>query len=488
MLLRLTTTRPVSPAPARDPAVDSTCAPAAQRGRWTPTISDLVLRSPDDTTAATAAPLDAPSGAGARKDAILEAVAVTAERLLGGDDWQARVDDVLRVLGAATRVDRVYIFEVRREDGLLLASQRHEWCGPGVEPQLDNPALQDVPFVEAGFGRWEQLLASGQAVYGDVADFPRSEQELLTDQGIVSLVVVPIRVQGRWWGFVGFDATRQTHRWAPAEVDALRASAGVLGAAIGQQRLVEELERSRTRYLEAYRREREAADRLRDLDRLRDTFLDAVSHELRTPLHTVIGASETLQAHTDRLTPERRAHLVDRLVANGHRLERLLSQLLDLNRLRTASLEVHREAVQLDELLRAAVRVCDPVSTLDVHVDAPQDTADLDPLLAERILVNLLENAAVHAGADCQVWVRARSLASDVRLTVADDGPGVPPAHREEIVAPFSHGTVRQPHAPGTGMGLAIVRQFAELHGGRAWYEDRAGGGAAFHVELATSG
>ena len=70
-------------------------------------------------------------------------------------------------------------------------------------------------------------------------------------------------------------------------------------------------------------------------------------------------------------------------------------------------------------------------------------------------------------------------------LVVDDDGPGVPPESRERIFQPLAHGTQRSPHSPGTGVGLALVAGFAELHGGRAWVEERPGGGASFNVLLA---
>jgi signal transduction histidine kinase len=97
-------------------------------------------------------------------------------------------------------------------------------------------------------------------------------------------------------------------------------------------------------------------------------------------------------------------------------------------------------------------------------------------------------NAAKHTPADATVWVRVRPRGAGVELVVEDDGPGVPEAMRDTLFQPFERGPSASPHAPGVGLGLSLVSRFAELHGGRAWVEDRAGGGASFHVLLASGG
>ena len=142
-----------------------------------------------------------------RHDAILEAVRFAAERFLGETtSWEANVRAVLRRLGEAAEVSRVYIFEnFRGEDGETLATQRYEWVAPGVSAQIENPLLKALPYREAGFGRWVEVLGQGELVHGHTRDFPESEQPELRAEEILSIVVVPIFVERRWWGFVGFD-------------------------------------------------------------------------------------------------------------------------------------------------------------------------------------------------------------------------------------------------------------------------------------------
>lgn len=421
-----------------------------------------------------------------RRDAILRAVAFTGERLLRPGAWAARIDDVLAELGHATGVDRVYVFRVRDEDGTLLTDQLHEWAADGVEPQIDNPELQGLPFVEAGFGRWEVELRVGGTIDGAVDDFPASEQEFLRAQAIDALAVVPVFVDELWWGFVGFDICDGARPFEAAEVAALRTAAGIIGAALAKERATEEADGHRARLAVALQRERDAAEQLRELERMRTAFLDGVSHELRTPLTVVIGIAETLRRDGDVLSPEDRHVLVSRLSSSAARLGDVLSHLIDLNRLRHDDDHVAAERTLVRPLVEGVVRSHRGVSGRAVEVDVRVESATVDSSLVTRILRHLLDNVAAHTAPDDTSWVQVRGTdAQGLHIVVADDGPGVPVRHHASIFEPFSHGDSQRPHAPGTGVGLSLVSGLALLHGGRAWCQDRTGGGAEFHVVLA---
>ena len=141
-----------------------------------------------------------------RRDAILVALAASTRRCLQVTSLDEAIRGILQELGRATEVSRVYVFENHVGDnGTLLTSQRHEWLAPTITAQTDNPDTQNFPWLAGGMGRWAELLKEGEAVRGLVKDFPPSEQEILTPQGIQSIVAVPIFVEHNWWGFIGFD-------------------------------------------------------------------------------------------------------------------------------------------------------------------------------------------------------------------------------------------------------------------------------------------
>ncbi len=178
-----------------------------------------------------------------RRDTILEAVAYAADRFLRMPDWEREVPAILARLGEATGVSRVYVFENHQgPDGELLTSQRYEWAAPDATPQIDNPDLQNFPYIRAGFSRWVATLSRGEAIYGWVRNFPESEREVLAAQDILSIAVVPIFVGGEWWGLIGFDECRFERVWTPAEMETLQMAANLLGAAIHRSRVYHRLE------------------------------------------------------------------------------------------------------------------------------------------------------------------------------------------------------------------------------------------------------
>jgi signal transduction histidine kinase len=121
-----------------------------------------------------------------------------------------------------------------------------------------------------------------------------------------------------------------------------------------------------------------------------------------------------------------------------------------------------------------------------VHVDAPSIVVPIDAAKVERIVENLVANAGRHTPGGTQLWVRVEPAEGGVAIVVEDDGPGVPVELRQAVFEPFRQGPGGpSTHSPGVGVGLSLVARFAELHGGRAWVEERPGGGASFHVFLA---
>ncbi len=125
-------------------------------------------------------------------------------------------------VGEALKVDRVYLFGLSVDDDLVLcASQLHEWCAPGVEPQADNPDLQDIPLHDAGYTRWVDSFQAYRPIHGPVDTFPDSERAILESQGIQSLLVLPVFAGGALFGFVGFDDCSFRRTWSNRERSAL---------------------------------------------------------------------------------------------------------------------------------------------------------------------------------------------------------------------------------------------------------------------------
>jgi PAS domain S-box-containing protein len=251
-----------------------------------------------------------------------------------------------------------------------------------------------------------------------------------------------------------------------------------------QKRAEDTLRQALERERQALERERQAAHQLRALDAMKNTFLDAVSHELRTPLATVIGIALTLKRAGSRLAEEDTVDLVDRLVANAGKLDRLLTDLLDLDRLSKGIVAPQRSRTDLAALVSRVATEWRQRSGRRLEVVVEPVVAWVDAAKVERVVENLLANAGRHTTPDTPVWVRVARRDKGVLLAVEDAGGGVPRELRAALFEPFRQGPGTHAHTPGVGIGLSLVARFAELHGGRAWVQDRPGGGASFRVLL----
>jgi K+-sensing histidine kinase KdpD len=206
----------------------------------------------------------------------------------------------------------------------------------------------------------------------------------------------------------------------------------------------------------ALQKEQKVAADLRELNEMKNSFLQAVSHDLRTPLTSIMGSALTLKRTELALSAEDATGLMEIIASNAVKLNRLLNDLLDVDRLSRGLVEPQRSQVDLRAMVDRVLRECE----------------------------NLVTNATRYTPTGSPIWVRAQMDGTDVLLVVEDAGPGVPYEMRETIFEAFRQGREQVLHSPGVGIGLSLVARFAELHGGSAWVEDRPGGGASFRVLL----
>ena len=251
------------------------------------------------------------------------------------------------------------------------------------------------------------------------------------------------------------------------------------------KRAEQALRRSEQKYSEAFHREREATRRLRALDEMKNTFLEAVSHDLRTPLTSILGSAVTLEQSGMDIPREDAVDLLRRIASNARKLERLLGDLLDLDRLQRGIITPQRRRIDVGALVRGAVREFEQLGGRKVECGSDELIANVDPPKVERIVENLLSNASRHTSPESRIWARVERREDGLLLVVEDEGGGVPDDLKDAIFEPFRQGPGPASASPGVGVGLSLVARFAELHGGRAWVEDRPGGGASFRVLLA---
>ena len=219
-----------------------------------------------------------------------------------------------------------------------------------------------------------------------------------------------------------------------------------------------------------------------DLLRSKADFVSGISKELQVPLEVIKGIANRL-ARGGEVSPAERRDLVDGLRLNADRLDGLVGDLIDVDRLTQRTVPVRRRPVRIAELVDRALEDID-TDGHDVRVDVGDVTANATPGHVERILRALVHNAVTHTPPGGTIEIGAVRDGDAVVLGVDDTGHGIAPADRLIVFEPLR----QLGDEPGMGLGLALVKRFAELHGGRAWVEESPSGGAAFRVILPDEG
>jgi PAS domain S-box-containing protein len=241
-------------------------------------------------------------------------------------------------------------------------------------------------------------------------------------------------------------------------------------------------------FREAERATRAARDAALETSRAKSDFIANVSHELRTPLQSILGFSEigALRARQDL----RLAELFADVHRAGQRMLNLVNDLLDLSKIERGAEPLDLRRLDLRPLAAEVARELAPLLAaralvLDTALGDENLVVLGDPLRLQQLLRNLLANAIRFSPAGGLIELAASHDADgDVRVDIADHGPGIPPAELESVFEAFVQSSATRDAAGGTGLGLAICRRIAQAHGGRVWAGNRADGGSGAVVTL----
>lgn len=221
-------------------------------------------------------------------------------------------------------------------------------------------------------------------------------------------------------------------------------------------------------------------------ERLRNSLLSAISHDLRTPLAALVGLADSMSMTQPPPTGEQ-VEIAASMREEALRMNALVNNLLDMARLQSGAVTLNRQWQPLEEVVGSALKsVASTVAQHRVKIDLPEDLPllELDAVLIERVLSNLLENAAKYTPSGSMIGIGAApGDRDDVIVWVEDDGPGLPLGREDEIFKKFERGQ-RESATSGVGLGLAICRAIVEAHGGTMRAENRVDGGARFAFSL----
>jgi len=416
-----------------------------------------------------------------QRESILEVVADAANQFLKTSDWKTEINTILERLGKIINASHAYLFENHQsEDGAMVTSMRFEWTAPGFPSDLKNPLYTNAILKEGDLETWYANMVNGFPYIGDGKHLDKSDMDYLLGRGMKALLDVPIYVDGKWWGTIGFDDMANAREWSSAEIDALLVAGNVLGAAIQRQQADARLQGEL-----AYRKQLNAELESKNAELERFTY--TVSHDLKSPLFTIRGFLGYLEQDALSGNQERLRTDIQRISDATDKMKRLLDELLELSRI--GRLKNASQPVPFDELAREVVELVQGrimERGIVVQIDENLPTVFGDRQRFFEVLQNLVDNAAKFMGSQKEPRIEIGQAGEDADLGmpvfyVRDNGMGIQPEHHERIFGLFNK---LDPLADGTGIGLSMVKRIVEVHGGRIWVESEAGKGATFLFTL----
>ena len=398
--------------------------------------------------------------------AVMLVVGLLTGQLTAGLRFQARI--------SSSRERRAQsLFELTRElSAALLSSQVAELGESAVQRNFGGQAL--VLITDAR----DQLVLPGQLPPGfdaSVADWAfRNGQAAGLATSTLSAQTwhyVPLKAPMRVRGVLALQPAQPRWLLIPEQLQQLETLARQIAIALERVHYVDIAQQAVVEM---------------ESERLRNTLLAAISHDVRTPLTALIGLAESLQRSLPPLGRQQ-AEMTQAMTQQARQLSALVTNLLDMARLQNGGVSLHSEWQSVEEVVGSAIRAAQPA--LDgraVQTDVPPDLplVEFDAAQIERVLVNLLENAAKYGGPPIEV--RTRVIPDSLLLTVRDHGPGLPPAMRgreAELFEKFTRGQ-SESATPGVGLGLAICKAIVDAHRGHIVAGNAQDGGAEFTITL----
>ncbi|MFL5681286.1 MAG: GAF domain-containing protein [Chloroflexota bacterium] len=388
-----------------------------------------------------------------------ESVARLGQQALFDENLQrlfdATVAEVSRVLDA----EFATLLELDPADDELVVVSATGWTAGAGDPAR----------IAARPGEPGHALLAADALIADetIPDAVVSTIPMLAEVHVVAHASLPIPTSGsgRPWGVLAVDS-RSARRFDVDDVTFLRSVVNVLAGAIARARQIEEERRSQ------------------DVGR---AFIGVVSHELRTPITSIYAGAKLL--HRRAGDEAERADLAADIEAEADRLYRLTEDLLVLTRLERHDLELGREPILLNHLLRRVLASEErrwPLVTFQIKVADGLDTVMGEESYVEQVVRNLLSNAAKYSPAGTVVEVIAEPRGREVALRVLDRGPGLGASDPSQLFALFYRAPGTASQASGAGIGLFVCDQLVRAMGGQLWAKARDGGGSEFGFSLET--
>jgi PAS domain S-box-containing protein len=415
-----------------------------------------------------------------KRDRLLDAISKATAMLVQGENLEESINGALKIIGNATEVNRVYIFRNYEYPGHLmpLMSQCYEWTDGSIHPLIDNPALQEVPY-EISCPRWFETLSEGNVIVGNIREFPEPEKTTLSEQGIKSMLITPVFIDKKFWGFIGFDDCQIERNWTSTEERLLAAAANTIGAAylrkINQDELIA------------------AKEKAEESERLKSAFLANMSHEIRTPMNGILGFAGLLKE--PRLTGEEQQEYISIIEKSGARMLNIINDIISISKVESGQMKVTLSKTNINGQIEYIHTFFSPEAMqkgikLFFKNSLPEEEAiistDKEKIYA--VLTNLVKNAIkfTHAGAiEFGYLLKTNGEHPELEFFVKDTGLGIHQGQQEFIFERFRQGNEKlNRNYEGAGLGLSISKAYVEMLGGKIWVESGNGQGSVFYFTI----
>lgn len=413
---------------------------------------------------------------------LLDGAAKATNSLVSEGYGDEAIHKAIEHLGIATDSDRVSIFEFSKDPvtGERLISQRYEWSRDSVEPQINNPDLQNM-LCDRLFPGWVDKNEAGIPTNEIVRNLEPCSKSVLEPQGILSILIVPILIEGKFNGSIGFDDCHMERVWDESEIGILNAVAGTIGVGMVRKKAEEEKEK-----MENYIRQAQKLEAI-------GTLAGGISHDFNNILAAIIGYTElSLYQLTKNSRVKDNLH---HILKGCNRAKNLVQQILTFSR----QTDRNRKPVDITPVIHEALkllRVTLPKTIIikkDLHLKNPVVIAD--PTEIYQLLMNLITNAAQAIGDKSgEINITLKEMEKNetekyrelktipyICLTVSDNGCGIEHENLDRIFEPFF---TTKKSGNGTGLGLSVVYGIVKGMEGIITVTSIPGKGTSFQIIL----
>ena len=412
------------------------------------------------------------------KERLLGAMAEVANQLIIESDLMKAIEKSFIIVGQATGIDRVYLFKnYYDEDGNGYASQKLEWNSECSRLKLDNPSLQDIPFE--AIEDFIKPIKNGNVFECVVRNMNEGmAKDILKAQNILSIIILPIMIGDKFWGYIGFDEYKTERVWLEDEKSILKAFIEYIVATVKRNEVENELKKAK-----------ELADAA---NTAKSTFIANMSHEIRTPMNGIMGFLELLKNTS--LDVEQKEYIQEVLSASEVLLY-LINDILDLSKIEAGKLEIEKREFELNEVINksvSSIRVKANQKGIGLNIKVDQEIPKKiigDSFRLQQVLNNLLGNAVkfTNEGEICLISDLISKNDGNIYLKfeISDTGIGIEEKDLKSIFEPFTQADLSSTRKyGGTGLGLKITKDLINMMGGDITVESEIGKGTRFYFTI----